>query len=279
MGQITDCTLCFAEDSAPLKQRVDRFQGGNCNSVLPLVLSIQHGCTQPSRHCIEDRIWYYLWTSSWYWAANLTSFTSSNHYSSFFAARTHNMIISILQIRADTKKVASINKDKSHHIYLTDQVSQLSNTLKDNHAETMLGHFSHIKNQRPLSTEDKPKVCNNLSLLFLLTLHFKHRNCFWSISSSLGYFTQFHVETQGIIHGSKGGGAGAGNDTDTHDTQPKQRKEGRERQKKDKIFSAPECHQCPTKGSASWSGQKQTFGHGLRARNSPSAGHRWKLNT
>lgn len=61
-------------------------------------------------------------------AASLTDFTSNNNYSSFFAARTHNAIISILQIGADVKKVASVNKDKSHQIHLTDQVSQLSNT-------------------------------------------------------------------------------------------------------------------------------------------------------
>lgn len=149
------------------------------------------------------------------------------------------MIISVLQIRADTKKVASINKDKSHHIYLTDQVSQLSNTLKDNHAETMLGHFSHIKNQRPLSTEDKPKVCNNLSLLFLLTLHFKHRNCFWSISSSLGYFTQFHVEMlkhEELSMAVKAEGQGRGM-TRTHMTpNPNKEKKGGRGKRKIKSF-------------------------------------------
>lgn len=46
----------FAEDSAPLQQGEDGFQEGNCNLVFPLLPSIQHGCTEPSRCRIEDRI-------------------------------------------------------------------------------------------------------------------------------------------------------------------------------------------------------------------------------
>lgn len=92
-----------------------------------------------------------------------------------------------------------------------------------------------------MKREDKSGICNDLSMLFLLTLHFNTETvsglppAAWAIShSSCG-----NVEKEGIISGSE-----------VERKKFKRKREGKTKEKA-KTFSACECYSCPTWGSTS----------------------------